>query len=385
MATNVKVTIGRNVPIVDDTGLTLAILTHNKIKDAEKSKQVNRVNSINELYELIDKPTSQLEEGKDVSVEEAYVLEYLLNNNVNLLIVDSKTISQIEEDLVDQSNLGYVFITTLNSYLVKGVEGTAIGSAVRIITDNNVNAELILNLELNANADALGGSDLIDSSKITVQQNAGIPIMNTKLELEGNEYCVPMAVQTIINKVNLLKAGTPWLPVAGQTTGLANGFSRLVKQVGRIEKENYQRNRINPTIMKRGVGNVIVSESTRHKPLSNKDPLANGYVITLNTQIRDFLFKEGEKAQFKTNSETTWQLINMSITTFLNRIKDAGGIDEFDVQVGLDRTMTREDVRNGILRINVTYLPVAVIKEIEISVVIKEDAGIYTIEMDGGL
>ena len=75
----------------------------------------------------------------------------------------------------------------------------------------------------------------------------------------------------------------------------------------------------------------------------------------------------------------------MSITTFLNRIKDAGGIDEFDVQVGLDRTMTREDVRNGILRINVTYLPVAVIKEIEISVVIKEDAGIYTIEMDGGL
>ena len=28
MATNVKVTIGRNVPIVDDTGLTLAILTH---------------------------------------------------------------------------------------------------------------------------------------------------------------------------------------------------------------------------------------------------------------------------------------------------------------------------------------------------------------------
>ena len=48
--------------------------------------------------------------------------------------------------------------------------------------------------------------------------------------------------------------------------------------------------------MKRGVGNVIVSESTRHKPLSNKDPLANGYVITLNTQIRDFLFKEGEKS-----------------------------------------------------------------------------------------
>jgi len=76
---------------------------------------------------------------------------------------------------------------------------------------------------------------------------------------------------------------------------------------------------------------------------------------------------------FETNSEITWYKVKGQVSNWLNMLWVAGGLfgaeeeQAFSVKLGLDETMTEEDVRAGIMIMNIRLAPLYPAEFIELS------------------
>lgn len=365
MAINVDVRIERLIPNTNAEATVL--IQTNKVKGIETDD--NGVVKINSVQELFDKTTltAATEEGEF----ELLQMVYLLQAGMKLLIVD-----EITPALTDKLLYNYRFITKLtDTEDLTGILGTLLD-----LTD----AELILEGNTATNS--------VDHAKVTYVDNAGIVGMRTRFLEEDlgeimEEKGILAALAFMVRKAKLITAGTPWLPVAGHENGRINEFTRLLKQVGNIEKENLLTNGVNPTILKPGVGAVIVGNNTSlfTKPGEETNPLVKSNITTLAIEVKRALYNIAEEMMFKLNNSKTWTLTRLAVEDYMRPILNQGGIEAYNIQVGLGETMTPEDVRNGILRLHVNYTPTFAIEEISVTVTITENEEGFLIEVDGGL
>lgn len=369
MAINIDVRIARLLPNENPIGTTLAIIDELEYKNGVDETAVHKVNSLTELKNLIDTETLS-SEAKQELVE----LEYLVRAGVVLLIF--KHDEGLDTNLEDQLLHDYQFIVTPGKQITNTAD-EVITDTIALVKKKTVNAEYFVNI----NNDNLNPVD--NGPKVTYSYNLGKVEFKSLTDL--NEIFIPTALATVVRKVRLLQLETPYLPVAGETEGVITEFTNLTNQVGNIKKQELQEAGINPAILKPGIGAIIVAQNTSLFIGDAANPLAKGHITTLALDIKRKLTNLAEATLFKLNNRATWDSIRMKVRTLMNPLLDAGAIETYDVAVGLNETMTQQDVREGRLILNVRFTPVKAIEEINITLTILEGTADYIIETDGGI
>lgn len=377
MSIKINVSIGRNITPVNDTGLTLAILRYAIPKETENVGEILRINNVEELHE-------NYKAANNNAAEELFTLEYLLNAGVNLLvypILDDGENKIKEADILnieDIEMLNYDFLIVPHRRIDQFKEA-----------ELNLIAGLVEKLDIETyitvdNAEALPN---IKTPKMSALANAmEIQMKSNVLKAFEVEPIITAAQAYLVRKVKMLQRGTPWIPIAGEENGVMNEGIRLTRQIGTLEKNKLQAAGINPLVMKRGVGNILTSQTTMAKELEDtQNDLRRGNIVTLTLFIKKFLKRYAEKTLFKPNTLKTWNQVDMDLKAQFATLEDQGALTDSTVAVGLHKTMTQEDINNRVLKIYTDFKPTQAIETIEANVVIKETTGEYSITMDGGL
>lgn len=393
MAINVDVRIQRNIPNLNAEGTALVIL-----KDATITGDKNpiRLTSVRELETELS-VTTIVDPDTEVTTitgeQELLEIEYLLRAGVDVLAfkydvdVDEETpenkLNYIEEKaefLSDNLLHNFRFIHLADHAYANQAE-TPIEEELALAVVEKTNAELFLQVgapETNITED-------FDKARVSFFYNFG------KVNLGGDkaDTIIPAALAVLVRKAIMIRQGTPWVPIAGETAGVINEFVDLTNQIGNVMKNSLQTKGINPTVLKPGIGALITSQNTGLFASSNEadknGPLARGHIVTLHLAIENQLKGLAEKYLYQLNNSLIWTNVELEATTILAPYKNAGAITSFRVAAGLNKTMTMEDVRAGKLIIDVAYTPVNAIEEIDIRITIIESEGDFTIEIDGGI
>ena len=393
MSIKINVSIGRNITPVNDTGLTLAILRYAIPKETENVGEILRINNVEELHENYKAATKDKDKDKDAA-EELFTLEYLLNAGVNLLVypiladgeneIKEADILNIED--IEMLNYDFLIVPHRRIDQFKEAELKLIAGLVEkldietYITVDNVEA-------LPSIKTPEGEVLLIKTPKMSALANAmEIQMKSNVLKAFEVEPIITAAQAYLVRKVKMLQRGTPWIPIAGEENGVMNEGIRLTRQIGTLEKNKLQAAGINPLVMKRGVGNILTSQTTMAKDLEDtQNDLRRGNIVTLTLFIKKFLKRYAEKTLFKPNTLKTWNQVDMDLKAQFATLEDQGALTDSTVAVGLHKTMTQEDINNRVLKIYTDFKPTQAIETIEANVVIKETTGEYSITMDGGL
>lgn len=379
MSIKINVSIGRNITPVNDTGLTLAILRYAIPKETENVGEILRINNVEELHK-------NYEAANKDAAEELFTLEYLLNTGVNLLVyhilddvesgneIKKADITKIED--IEMLNYDFLIVPHRRIDQFKEAELNLIAGLVE-----KLDIETYITVD---NAEALPS---IKTPKMSALANAmEIQMKSNVLKAFEVEPIITAAQAYLVRKVKMLQRGTPWIPIAGEENGLMNEGIRLTRQIGTLEKNKLQAAGINPLVMKRGVGNVLTSQTTMAKELEDtQNDLRRGSIVTLTLFIKKFLKRYAEKTLFKPNTLKTWNQVDMDLKAQFATLEDQGALTDSTVAVGLHKTMTQEDINNRVLKIYTDFKPTQAIETIEANVVIKETTGEYSITMDGGL
>lgn len=401
---NINVSTERYVPHVNNEGLTLVVFKNAVNTNSDKTVPV-RVNSVADLKE-------NFEGGTIPAFNELYSAEYLLNAGVSLLCYSIKTVGTVvQEDITnisDIENLDYKMIVVPYAFVNETTGDEDIGLLMSFAKTRDV--EIYLDLEPFVKAADLGGTGGIldniknnSSEKLQIFKNSGLPntataltipdtltVTDFKLATPGAYAAatdfvgVPASLAAVARKALFLKEGVYWLPVAGETYGVANEFIKLLEKITTVEKEALQSNNINVLVSKVGVGNLFTSQNTMFQSAveDNSNPLIRSHVVTELLAIKRQLRTIADKAMFAPNNAKTWTSLSLKINNLLQKLKDADAIEEYDVKIGLDITMTEADVANGLIKSRIKYLPIRLTEAIEFNVVIQQTTNKITISVD---
>jgi hypothetical protein len=414
MSININVSVEQVVPRVNDEGLVLVVFANARKKTANTTAGPKRINSLAELVANFGGATPDAPSVKEFN--ELYTAEYLIRAGVNLLCYATATAGAIEAaDITaidDFDNYQYKMIVAPYAF-ISSVSVTLADILMDFSKAHDV--ELFVDLEPFVTAadvsDAETGIKVILASvlseKTQIFKNCGFPgftseyvvpagiadITVADLAVAGayaaaTDYVgVPGSAACAARKAALLKAGTPWLPIAGENYGLVNEFYTLLESITATEKTALQALNVNVLVMKIGVGNLFVSQNTMFQQAAGitttTNPLFRGHVITEMLAIKRELEAIASSLLYKPNISKTWNMTETRLNKILQDIQDADGIESHEVLIGLGVTMTEADVAAGILKATVRYLPVRVIEAITFNVVIQQTLNTYDIEFGG--
>jgi hypothetical protein len=398
--------VNRTVPFVNDRGLTLVIFKH-ALLDAGRGEIV-RVDSVDELYEAFG--TAHGSSGT-VSVEEfaeLYSAEYLLKSGVSLLcysiLSDAGTLAAGDiTNIEDQQEYDYKMVVIPYDFVSYDSDTTTTTFPELLVemvaTNSDINAQLFLDLDPDTSSGDVSTikGDISDfpSSKVELFINSGFTEATSKFAVpatvslteysEGVDfYGIPASLAAVARKASALMSKIPWEPVAGEQNGLVPEFISLYSRIFTADKEAFQLENVNVLLNRKGVGNLFVSQNTMGDDSDSSNPLIRSHIVTQALYVKRRLQKIADSFHSQPNNRASWDSISLSIKAMFSRMVDMGGVDSYNVQVGLGTTMTEDDIADGLLIVNISYLPVRVIEDITFNIIIKERAGISQLNTTGG-
>lgn len=381
MAINVDVRIQRLVPNENPNATVLVILDNVEggvvINDEYKDQNIFRIKSVEDLMKYFS-----IEAGKQELLE----MIYLIQAGMQIVAIQPEAgQNKLTEDEVEKlaEDYEYSFIAYANK-IFNSFDGLDEGIIDLV---NKVDAELFLQVETDFDTSLKIN---LKNPKISLFANTGTVAMPTtygelNLTDEMKNNGIPVSLAVLVRKSKLILEKEPWTPVAGYTSGRLTEFTNLNKQIGNIQRRKLQAAGINPAVLKAGVGVVVVAQNTTKFIDEENNPLAKGHVTTLTLDFKKKLKALAEETLHKLNNAKTWTLVKLQVRSIFNPVLEAGAIEEFNVRVGLNETMTEEDVRNGKLILQTSFKPTYAIEEINVIVTIIEDDEGFLIETDGGL
>lgn len=147
------------------------------------------------------------------------------------------------------------------------------------------------------------------------------------------------------------------------TTGTAYNLS--TKQANEMYEATDERPAVNPVIFDNTIGYLVDGQRSTAKNTSIQYPLN---VSRLVKHVW-YITKEVSKPfSYKPNTDFTWSEWKLAISSKLTNIKNSAGIQEYEVNMGLDITMTQDEINQGIMRGIIRIRPMFVAEYITINI-----------------
>jgi hypothetical protein len=408
---NVNIEVSRAVPQLNEDALTLVIFKNARAKTGVVTPV--RINSLDDLTDNFEIPTGASEL---LEFRELYCAEYLIRTGVNLLcypvITPGELVAADITAISDIEILRYKFIVAPYLFLTATNYSTAtvgIDLLVKFVQQSSVAAELYVDLDpftvaSTVSADVIADFALDTSAKFESFINSGFATFASKFDsptgislttenivtpgtyAEATDFVgIPSSLAAISRKAVVVLAGSPWLPVAGETYGVINEFTSLFRALSTVEKEAFQAANINVLITRVGIGNLFVSQNTMFDADGDvANPLLRSHVVTEALWVKSKLTDIAYSSMFRPNNQKTWDSISLKLKAFFDNLVKKEGIESYKVYIGKNITMTTEDIAAGILKVSVMYLPIRVIEAITFNITIVESEAAYDITLNGG-
>lgn len=401
MAININVQVARSVPRLNDEGLTLVVFRHAREIQGESlgySSEPIRVDSLQDLYDNFNYDSGS--EHSFSGQKELYEAEYLIRAGVNLLCFSVQSEGSIaESDISKFSDVGgfnYKLVVVPGLFVYGGIADSSVNNIMDFAKDNDVQLFLNFSPELFTAAGvgaAISTYTSYRSAKTELAFNFGLPDflssysdIPTDFDADGvGFYGISAASAIVARKAYLLNTGTPWEPVAGETNGKTNEFSKLLWRISNTEKEAMQALNVNVLVTKVGVGSRFVSQNTMYVTTNPKNPLLRSHAVTTTLWLKREFSKVSDRFMHNKNILKTWNMFSLALSSILEEAKRQDGVEQYSVGVGLGKTMTEEDISNGLLIAGVSVLIVRVIEGVTINITLQESTGSYNIIIDGGV
>jgi hypothetical protein len=417
MAINISVSRLNRLHEVSKDGLILLILTQVEAKDGVTVPTI--VNSVLELHDKFEVRTS-VDPGEPdepagpvlAGLYQMYTAEYLLSTGATLLVYPTEaagafTINTDGPNLLDIEELDYKLI--LAPYTFIEGEGANIKELAKLVqsTDGtgsttgclNLSAQLFLDLKL----DGIFGSNaqlteptkaLLDqvrtTAKIEVYANSGPANFYSKvtdLPTFGTYgfVGVPASAIAAARKAKLLRDKMPFIPVAGKDNGAVTEITTLYKKLSTFEKEELQANNINVLTTKLGLGPLFVSQNTMAPSDDPREPLRRSHAVTLALWFKREVVKAAYEFEHTPNNTKSWALLELKLRKLFDDIYEAGGLEE-RAKILLGRaTTSANDIKEGKLNIIGNFIPVNVLREININLNIIGETNTIEAVIGGGI
>ena len=421
----------REVNQVNDEGLVLVVFKNARkgswssdstpLFTPESGKTLTRINTLDELKANFGPAADGADEGSTISsadfvdaeLRELYVSEYLLRGGVNLYVLTTDVVGTLDADDLtlaeDIDELGYKFILSPYNFVNAA---QAYSDAALITFVNGIDAEgnkrdVQLFIDINQATQILAPNDnIISAEKMEIIRGYGLK--NAKIEFYygsdimdySSEYIsdttldyasatgfvgIPASAISVIRKVGFIKAGTPWLPVAGETTGVIPEATGLINKVTVTQKKILQSKNINVLYFKQGVGVLFVSQNTAFdKDAEAGNPLFRSHVVTQALELKRFMKRQAESLLFLPNIQKTWDKWQLNMTSVFSDIQGSDGVEDFTILTGR-KYMSSLDIQNGIFKGYISYYPIHLIENVELSILIQQSQNLVDVAINGGL
>ena len=411
MAINISVSRLSRLHEASKDGLILLILTQVEAKDGVTVPTI--VNSVSELHDKFEVRTSGSPAAPvPAGLYQMYTAEYLLSTGATLLVYPTAdagafNINTDGPNLLDIEELDYKLI--LAPYTFIGDPGTNITQLAKLVqsTDStgsttgclNLSAQLFLDLKLDGIFEST--AQLTDPTKtllntvrttpkIEVYANGGPASFYSKvtgLPTLGTDgfIGVPASAIAAARKAKLLRDKMPFIPVAGKDNGAVAEITTLYKKLSTFEKEELQANNINVLTTKLGLGPLFVSQNTMVPSDDPREPLRRSHAITLALWFKREVVKAAYEFEYAPNNTKTWALLELKLRKLFDDIYESDGLEE-RAGILLGRaTTSANDIKAGKLNIIINFIPVNVLREININLNVIGEPNIIEAVVGGGI
>jgi len=411
MAINISVSRLNRLHEASKDGLILLILTQVEAKDGVAVPTI--VNSVLELHDKFEVRTSGSPAGPVLTgLYQMYTAEYLLSTGATLLVYPTEAagvfdISTDGPNLLDIEELDYKLI--LAPYTFIGDPGTNIAQLAKLVqsTDStgsttgclNLSAQLFLDLKLDgifgSNAQLTTAAKALlnqvrTTPKIEVYANGGPASFYSRVTglptFGTNGFIgVPASAIAAARKAKLLRDKMPFIPVAGKDNGTVTEITTLYKKLSTFEKEELQANNINVLTTKLGLGPLFVSQNTMVPGTDPREPLRRSHAVTLALWFKREVVKAAYEFEHTPNNTKSWALLELKLRKLFDNIYEAGGLEE-RAEILLGRTTTSaNDIKEGKLNIIINFIPVNILREININLNVIGETNTIEAVVGGGI
>ena len=410
MAIKINTTIHRAVPVINDDGLILAVLMNARQTDANGTvvtePEVLRINSLEDLTKNFAQSFAEGGEGSEVNtslqvLRELHALEYLLRGGANLLVLATEVVGTFS--VTDAAKLRVEDVTykvALAPYHF--ISSSALDGLDLIVSEGSelesVDATLLLDVLPTLPVGQINNIN-INQPRISLNINSAIVpftsvykwgeldyidfhVSSNGYDAETDFVGIPASVFVALREAINLNKGEAWVPVAGETTGIFTEATKVFRKFTTPEKNTFQAGHINPMVLKRGIGILMVAQNTSYKPADTRNPLRRKHIVSLVLAIKRRVRAISERFLFASNTSNTWDAYKLELDDYLGKLYRAGGLTEFKTVV--DNTLiTNDDINNGIMRAYIEITPVGVVEGMEINIAIREHADSVDVMIDG--
>ncbi len=419
MAINISVSRLGRLHEVSKDGLILLILTQVKAKENVAVPTI--VNSVSELHDKFEVRTS-VDPGKPdepakpvlTGLYQMYTAEYLLSTGATLLVYPTEeagafTINTDGPNLLDIEELDYKLILAPYTF-IEGQEADSeelaanieeLAKLVQSVDDDDLNlsAQLFLDLKLDdifeSNAQLTNPTKALlnqvrTTAKIEVYANSGPASFYSKvtgLPAFGAQgfVGVPASAIAAARKAKLLRDKMPFIPVAGKDNGAVAEITTLYKKLSTFEKEELQANNINVLTTKLGLGPLFVSQNTMAPSDDPREPLRRSHAVTLALWFKREVVKAAYEFEHTPNNTKSWALLELKLRKLFDDIYESDGLEE-RAEILLGRaTTSANDIKEGKLNIITNFIPVNVLREININLNIIGETNTIEAVVGGGI
>ena len=312
-------------------------------------------------------------------------------------------------NLLDIEELDYKLI--LAPYTFIGDPGTNIAQLAKLVqsTDStgsttgclNLSAQLFLDLKLdgifepNKHAQLTAATRTLlnqvrTTPKIEVYANGGPASFYSRVTglptFGTNGFIgVPASAIAAARKAKLLRDKMPFIPVAGKDNGTVTEITTLYKKLSTFEKEELQANNINVLTTKLGLGPLFVSQNTMVPGTDPREPLRRSHAVTLALWFKREVVKAAYEFEHTPNNTKSWALLELKLRKLFDNIYEAGGLEE-RAEILLGRTTTSaNDIKEGKLNIIINFIPVNILREININLNVIGETNTIEAVVGGGI
>lgn len=187
-------------------------------------------------------------------------------------------------------------------------------------------------------------------------------------------FYIPASVPLAIMKSKRLLNNTPWIPVAGEETGKVRDAVKLKTSITLKERNVLQAYGANVLDVKRGVGHLYNSQNTlyEHRETDKYNPVIRSHAVSLTMWLKSTLGKDLGKYQFRPNNSKTWAHLRLELDAKLSGLMEVDAIERYQIFTGKS-VMTKQDVDKGLLKAYISYKPIGVVRDIEVTLIISDE------------
>lgn len=396
MSVTINTKILRTRPVINEDGLILVVLKNAIPNNSDFS--LKRLYSLDDLYKHFPRTKGTQSNQTDIPLEEArelYTVEYLIRGGANVAVLPIKedlgdagteiTDEMVNKALVEEMDFKIVIVPYAFA------EEAADLAQYNLITDK-LSANVLIDVKPELNVGTELGSLLTNFSnpRISLFINAGYVSFTSyyasiPADFEEGFYGIPASVAVALRESRNLVNGVSWKPVAGENeTGIFPEFTKVYRKFTTPEKNTFQAGRVNPMVLKRGVGVMMASQNTTAKPAEGVDydtnPFMRRHAVTQALEIKRRVKTIAERFVFQPNVPSTWTHFKLALDSYLQSVSQAGGIEEYLTIVGGAIT-TPEQIAQGILNAYIEVKIVSLAEHIVMNVAIREVSGEIDINM----